>query len=276
MDGITVGRTTGRSGGRQARKPQRASKLPLMILAALGLALLIGAVAAFKPWELFTPQLPVPSWIKIDDGFSKPERNVIIQAATDWDDRFKCGRTVVFHRWEAQTNLRPGQTLVEQAGRGEIWVDPDYDVGGYNARNAILHAMTHACGGDPSTPAAYQGLVLDEVEGVTLDAFTGLTVVYRNNQSQYDDVGDIEEGLAEYMAMQIPGYPGSNHSAYIYWKSTLMSLGLTPDQVWAYHRNSDLPGFVMKVLGREGQQMSAQDLKDVLAAFYVPDSPNAP
>ena len=165
------------------------------------LAVLLGSI-----WFIAEHQQPsmvdLPGWLKIEDAKEIGSERVkqAARAAIDWDSRFHCDRDITIARLENPFSKIVSEFIISQEeyaipGRIEI-------ADGVDARNNVLHAMTHAC-------ISQQPILVHPPLKITdgeIMAFSGLSLHIRLDNGQNAYFHHFEEGMAERNASSFSGY----------------------------------------------------------------------
>lgn len=79
----------------------------------------------------------------------------------------------------------------------------------------------------------------------------------------------MEEGGAEFLAASFPNFHPSDDEVYMHWHQAMRDLGMTPQEVWGYMKNSDLIGFTARVVNKPRDQVTGDDLSHMMDLFFI-------
>lgn len=193
-------------------------------------------------------QNDIPSWITLEDEnkLGKRKAKEAVLAAIEWDNRFDCGRNITINSLDNPfTRTTPEGIVIRQeefANPGKISIAKNV-----NARDNILHGMTHACQQldepkplDPPIPIP-DGLIVG-VKGLSLRVKVRTT-------GEEQDFPWFEEGMAERNASAFPGYKINNPIYSGLGSLTLRKFPLEPNsKAHEFAKTSDIESFLREVL----------------------------
>lgn len=211
-------------------------------------------LATFGLVKLLSTETPTPpSWLTIQDRDLLGNKTVAvaINAATLWNDRYNCGRDVTIKRIgkvKTEPSRTPGMVTksFEEAHPGLIEISEEAP----DVRGDVLHAMTHACQPNESTPTT--PFILSSGDSfIIITGYHGATVLFTDaNGTPGQKFTKTEEALAERNAHVFPGYGTNNREQIELGREALGHFPLTSTlDVTRFTKTNDYPGIVRVVMG---------------------------
>lgn len=203
------------------------------------------AVSAFSIVRACEDQKDIdnlPGWLKIEevDRFGKDSARQATSAAIEWDNRFKCGRSIVIRTLKNPQSIDlPGGDKADQ--EEESFPGIISIANRVNARDNVLHGMTHACLPDNPTiidpPMAFSGGIIT--------SYNGLKPQVTLHSGEQHTFPWFEEGMAERNASAFRGYSINNPVYEEIGSLTIREFPLSSEShthEWA--KNNDVDSFV--------------------------------
>lgn len=175
-----------------------------------------------------------------------------------------------------------GLVILETASPGRMGLDPQA-IAGVNGSSpwnreatkkefvdTILHALTHSCQNREKRSNFGEGLVL--LDGAKVLEIQGFSVQVLLPSNEYKQFGLIEEGAAEALvAMISPEYvsldPGYFNVGFLVYRLAKNS-DISPQELARMVQNSDLEGFITKVMGRPAVPADLADFINIFALTF--------
>ncbi len=232
--------------------------LGLAIMLALSVNLVIGKSNS-------TENIAVKSHFKvtIQSGFSLEMRRAILQAASDWNDRYHCNREItVIPYFSPGTDKGNGivETILDDSSPGLIILNTNQIIS--EMRNTVLHAMTHANVKDSHT---ILGERFSTQPGVDAYGYQGAAILVLLSNGEKSAFRKIEEAICERNASYFPGYTiGISQYAKI---TKLAKEHFTNDSIIGWVENNDVPSIVGSIVGRPPNEVTPEDIKKVMTMY---------
>lgn len=212
------------------------------------------------------PELFIPIWLNFENSaeIGKERMANIIKAASDWNNRFGCGRSVTIrpYRENKVETLADGSkdTTLEIARPGLMEIGSEG-----NAYNITLHTMTHAC--KPSKPT-----ILSEplpFRNGKILGFHGLFVLAELFDGRQATFKLIEEGMAERNAAVFPGYIVTHPGFFAIRELTISLFGYSRfPKAHTWTQTSSVPSLVRTALNiPPGNLVSGGDIYQVIEMY---------
>lgn len=197
--------------------------------------------------------------------FGEKRMTAITDAAKEWDRQYQCNRQVIvtpYTQYEKSSDSR-GHTFTtfETTTPGHIQLGRQG-----SAYDVVLHAMTHACKTDRTTPIDPP---VEYGDGSSIAiGVNGLTIDLQSTDGKITTSKNIEEAMAERnAALASPIYRVTNLGYYTVGKHMIQTTAPFRDaETWT--QNNDLTSFVDAELGLpKGTPLNSQNLTHVIDEY---------